>query len=65
MQTEVVAVDVDRQTVRCADGAETHWDDLVLATGAEPIRPDLPGIDAEGIYGVQDLGDGARILDAL
>ena len=26
------------------------YDYLVLSPGAEPIRPDLPGIDAEGIF---------------
>jgi NADPH-dependent 2,4-dienoyl-CoA reductase/sulfur reductase-like enzyme len=67
--TEVVALDTAAQTVRARgqDGVEytTHYDDLLLATGAEPIRPNLPGIDAEGIYGVQDLEDGTRVIDAL
>jgi NADPH-dependent 2,4-dienoyl-CoA reductase/sulfur reductase-like enzyme len=67
--TEVVALDTAAQTVRARgrDGAEytSHYDDLLLATGAEPIRPRLPGIDAEGIHGVQDLEDGTRLIDAL
>ena len=67
--TEVVALDTAAQTVRARgrDGVEytTHYDELMLATGAEPIRPRLPGIDAEGIYGVQDLEDGTRVIDAL
>src|SRR5699024_9990363 len=36
-----------------------------IATGAEPIRPALAGIDADGIYGVQTLGDGEEIIAAL
>ena len=67
--TEVVELDISAQTVtaRGQDGVEhtTHYDDLLLATGAEPIRPRLPGIDAEGIYGVQDLEDGMRVIDAF
>jgi NADPH-dependent 2,4-dienoyl-CoA reductase/sulfur reductase-like enzyme len=67
--TEVVALDTAAQTVhaRGRDAVEytTHYDDLMLATGAEPTRPRLPGIDAEGIYGVQDLEDGTRVIDAL
>jgi NADPH-dependent 2,4-dienoyl-CoA reductase/sulfur reductase-like enzyme len=67
--TEVLALDTAAQTVsvRGQDGIEytTHYDDLLIATGAEPTRPDLPGIDAEGIYGVQDLEDGTRVIDAL
>ena len=34
------------------------FDQLVIATGATPVRPDLPGIDAAGVHGVQTLGDG-------
>ena len=30
----------------------------MIATGATPVRPDLPGIDARGVHGVQHLGDG-------
>ncbi|MGH3359892.1 MAG: FAD-dependent oxidoreductase [Nocardioidaceae bacterium] len=67
--TEVIGVDPDAASVRVrdADGTESDhgYDDLVLATGAEPIRPDLPGIGAAGIRGAQTLDDGRRILDDL
>ena len=41
------------------------FDQLVLATGARPRRPDVPGVDAAGIHGVQTLDDGERLLDSL
>jgi NADPH-dependent 2,4-dienoyl-CoA reductase/sulfur reductase-like enzyme len=41
------------------------FDHLVLATGAQPRRPDVPGIDADGVYGVQTLDDGEALLDGL
>lgn len=69
LHTEAVAIDPDAATVRVrgADGRESDesYDDLVIATGAEPIRPDLPGIDAAGIHGVHTLDDGERVLDDL
>lgn len=34
---------------------EIHYDRLVLATGAEPARPAIPGIDLAGIFHVNDL----------
>ncbi len=67
---EALAVDVSARTVtvRARDGdAESSigFDQLVLATGAEPIRPDVPGADASGVHGVQTLDDGCRLLDSL
>ncbi|MFJ8794744.1 FAD-dependent oxidoreductase [Streptomyces sp. NPDC102462] len=70
MRTEVTEIDVARQRVRARDvdsGAEswTSYDKLVIATGARPVRPDLPGIDAPGVHGVQTLDDGQALLDTL
>ncbi|MFF7948105.1 FAD-dependent oxidoreductase [Streptomyces griseorubiginosus] len=70
LRTEVVAIDVDRQRVRARDldsGDEswTSYDKLVIATGARPIRPDMPGVDADGVHGVQTLDDGQALIDSL
>jgi NADPH-dependent 2,4-dienoyl-CoA reductase/sulfur reductase-like enzyme len=70
LRTEVTEIDVARQRVRARDvdsGVEswTSYDKLVLATGARPIRPDMPGADAEGVHGVQTLDDGQELLDTL
>lgn len=67
-QTEATAIDVDAGTVTAwSDDAEDviNYDRLVIATGAEPLRPDLPGIDGEGIFGIQTLADGQEVIDAL
>jgi NADPH-dependent 2,4-dienoyl-CoA reductase/sulfur reductase-like enzyme len=63
LETEVLAIDLAARTVTArglASGTETTepFDDLVIATGATPVRPDLPGIDARGVHGVQHLRDG-------
>lgn len=68
--TEVTAIDTDRGRVRARDvdsGTEswTSYDKLVIATGARPIRPELPGMDAPGVHGVQTLDDGQALLDTL
>src|SRR6266513_2910204 len=69
---EVVAVDLNRRRVRvrdlAGDGAaerDEPFDQLVVATGAVPSRPHVPGADAEGIFGVQTLADGVTARRAV
>ena len=66
----VMGIDLDarRVEVRALDQSRTFnlgFDLLHIATGAMPIRPELPGIDAPWIHGVQTLTDAARLLDAI
>jgi NADPH-dependent 2,4-dienoyl-CoA reductase/sulfur reductase-like enzyme len=65
LRTEVVALDLSAGHVTTDTGEQVGFDKLMVATGAEPLRPDLPGIDAEGIIGIQTLGDGERFLSHL
>lgn len=69
---EVVAIDLNRRRVRvrdlAGDGAaerDEPFDQLVVATGAVPSRPHVPGADAEGILGVQTLADGVTARRAV
>ncbi len=53
-----------RVKVRDLENGKERWepfDQLMIATGAVPIRPDLPGSDAEGIYGVNTLQSGIEV----
>ncbi|MGW1778182.1 FAD-dependent oxidoreductase [Streptomyces sp. NPDC002143] len=70
LRTEVTEIDVAGRRVRARDvdtGAQswTSYDKLVIASGARPIRPDMPGVDAAGVHGVQTLDDGQALLDTL
>lgn len=70
MLTEAVALDLDARQIDVVDAAggrreRLGFDHLVVATGAEPIRPDLPGIGARGVFGVQTLDDGGDVIRYL
>jgi NADPH-dependent 2,4-dienoyl-CoA reductase/sulfur reductase-like enzyme len=70
LQHRVVGIEPDAGRIHVRDLATGRertegYDQLVIATGAHPTRPDLPGIDGRGIHGVQTLDDGHAILDDL
>jgi NADPH-dependent 2,4-dienoyl-CoA reductase/sulfur reductase-like enzyme len=65
---EVRSIDRRNQTIEVqnlATGAVAveRYDALVLAPGAEPIRPPLPGIDLPGIFPMRNMDDVDRIHD--
>ncbi len=67
---EVIGIDLDgrKVQVRALDTGEERaepFDQLVVATGAVPLRPKLPGADARGIHGVQVLDDGVALRRRL
>jgi NADPH-dependent 2,4-dienoyl-CoA reductase/sulfur reductase-like enzyme len=67
---EVRGIDLDarRIEIRALDQQRTlhlGFDLLHIATGARPLRPDLPGIDGPDVFGVQTLADAEVLLDAI
>lgn len=67
--TEATDIDLQERVVHTVDTAGNEraerYDFLVIATGAVPRRPELPGDRAEGVFGVQTLSDGIRVRDYL
>ncbi|HPJ18448.1 MAG TPA: FAD-dependent oxidoreductase, partial [Actinomycetota bacterium] len=63
---EVVAIDTSGKIVQVRDlGAsrtyQLPYDKLVLATGAKPVQPSLPGIDSPLVHTLRNLEDMDRI----
>lgn len=65
-RTSVEAIDRTAKKVRVRDLAlgreyEETFDKLILAPGAAPLRPPIPGIDLPGIFTLRNLQDVDRI----
>ena len=68
--TEAVEIDRGRKVVRtrsCVNGSESSvpYDKLVLATGASPVRPPIPGVDKLGVFTLHGVSDAEGIKAAL
>ncbi|MDD2582648.1 MAG: FAD-dependent oxidoreductase [Desulfuromonadaceae bacterium] len=66
VRQEVVELDLAGQRVRVKSlesGSESWepYDQLLIATGAEAILPQLQGSDADGIFGLSTLASGIRV----
>ena len=67
---EVTEIDLKKRRVRVrAVGKKRErgeaFDHLMVATGAVPICPVVPGSDARGIYGVHSLQSGIRVRNVI
>ena len=63
---EVLSIDTDARTVevRALDAgtnAVEHYDELLIATGAVPVRPPFPGIDTTGVFDLRTIPDGIAV----
>ncbi|GGU85659.1 ferredoxin [Streptomyces litmocidini] len=61
----VTAVDREARTVRLGDGTVIRYDKLLLATGAEPRRLDVPGTELAGVHHLRRLAHADRLRQVL
>lgn len=61
----VVQLDRAAKHVRLGDGTVVHYDTLLLATGAEPRRLDVPGTGLVGVHHLRRLAHADRLRGRL
>lgn len=62
VNTRVVKINTAQKQVvsrneRTGETLTVSYDELVLAVGAEPLKPPIPGIDREGLFSLHNLQD--------
>lgn len=62
LRTEATGIDANARHVTLADGRSVPFDKLLLATGAEPIRLDIPGADRPHVHVLRSLADSRAII---
>src|SRR5205807_1892050 len=65
LETTVGAIDLGASQVTLGDGRQIGYEKLLLTTGAEPRRLELPGAELEGIHYLRTLADSDALRERL
>ncbi len=69
INSEVIDIDVDKRVVEILkNGVKNEkivWDKLIIATGALPLVPRVPGVDLRGIYTIRHPAYAHHLRDEL
>ncbi len=63
VNVKAVGIDRDKKIVTTTDGNTYPYDKLVLAVGAKPVMPPIPGINLAGVFTLRTSGDAVNILN--
>ena len=62
LTTEVTALDAKAKELVLGDGSKMRFDKLLLSTGAEPVKLDIPGADQKHVHTLRSLADCRAII---
>jgi NADPH-dependent 2,4-dienoyl-CoA reductase/sulfur reductase-like enzyme/nitrite reductase/ring-hydroxylating ferredoxin subunit len=62
LKADVTAIDPRAKEVSLGDGGKVPYDRLLLATGAEPVRLQLPGAELPHVHTLRSLADSTAII---
>jgi CoA-dependent NAD(P)H sulfur oxidoreductase len=65
VRTNVEGIDAQKGLVYLSGGESIPYDYLVMATGADAVRLDIPGKDLEGVHVIRDLMHALKIKSYL
>jgi NADPH-dependent 2,4-dienoyl-CoA reductase/sulfur reductase-like enzyme/nitrite reductase/ring-hydroxylating ferredoxin subunit len=64
LNTDVAAIDPKTRSVTLGNGDKLPFDRLLLATGAEPVKLQIPGADQPHVHTLRSVADSRAIIKA-
>ncbi|MBU8920493.1 MAG: FAD-dependent oxidoreductase [Bacteroidales bacterium] len=65
IRNTVTSVDFETKSITFEDSSQIGWDKLVIATGADPFIPPIPGKDLAGVTGFKTANDMSAITGMI
>jgi len=61
-QERAAAIDAGARQVQLQDAGALQYDKLLIATGASPVTPPIPGVELDGVHNCWNLADARAII---
>ena len=68
LETTAIDADVHSRRVSVAHGGAVEtvaYDELLVATGAKPVQPPIPGVDLDGVHSLHTMADSFAVHSQL
>ena len=62
LQSRAKSVDIATKSIALESGQTLTYDRLLIATGSQPVRPPIPGMDSAGVHPCWTLEDARSIM---
>ena len=62
LQSRAKSVDIATKSIALENGQTLTYDRLLIATGSQPVRPPIPGMDSAGVHPCWTLEDARSIM---
>ena len=59
-----VSIDLEQRSVLLSTGEQVRFNSLLIATGARPVHPQLPGSESDHVHVLRSLRDCKRLIES-